>query len=197
MVKSIPNRNTIEHFTKEIDEARFVRQYNSSHLLMKKLYLCFALMNLLLGVVPHSSSLVTMAVPMPHWHVTSDYFSQVRDNPVWITIRDIFFPPDMLAMRTAGPNWDHPKLYGSFVGSSSWRKAKMRKENLSLLPNGPVNAVIFVNDSAVMNQKDGHWTMTCSVTIIIMKPLHSMETATIPTFDMYISCAAVMIGVSS
>ena len=28
---------------------------------------CFALMNLLLGVLPHSSSLETMAIPMSHW----------------------------------------------------------------------------------------------------------------------------------
>ena len=60
--ENISNQNTIEDFTKEIDEAELVRQYNSSHLLMKKLYLCLALMNLLLGVVHHSLSLVTMAV---------------------------------------------------------------------------------------------------------------------------------------
>ena len=59
MVKSIPNRNTIEDFAKKINEARFVRLYNSYHLLMKKLHLCLALMNLLLGIVLHSSSLVT------------------------------------------------------------------------------------------------------------------------------------------
>ena len=35
VVKSIPNRNTIEDFTEEIDEAKFVRKYDSSHLLMK------------------------------------------------------------------------------------------------------------------------------------------------------------------
>ena len=115
MVKSIPNRNTVEDFTKEISEAGFARQHNSSHLLMKKLYLCLALMNLLLGVLPHSSSLVTMAVPMPHWDVTSDYLSQVRNSPVWNTIRDFLLPPDMLAVRTAGPNWNDSKLYGSFA----------------------------------------------------------------------------------
>ena len=37
--------------------------------------------------------------------------------------------------------------------------------------------------SAFMNRKDGHWTMTGSMKIIIMKPLHSLDTATIPTFD--------------
>ena len=91
MVRNIPNRNTIEDLTEEIDEARFARQYNSPHSL-ERLYLCLALMNLLLGVVLHSSSLATMAVPMPHWDVTSDYLSQVRDSPVWITIRDFLLP---------------------------------------------------------------------------------------------------------
>ena len=46
-----------------------------------------------------------MAVPMPHWDVTSDYLSQVTGSPVWITILD-----DMLAMRTAGPNWNNSEL---------------------------------------------------------------------------------------
>ena len=32
-------------------------------------------MNLLLGVAPPSSSFVTIAVPIPHWDVTSDYHS--------------------------------------------------------------------------------------------------------------------------
>ena len=63
------------------------------------LYLCLTLMNLLLRVVLHSSSLVTMAVPIPRWDVTSDFL----------------FPPDMLAVRTAGPKWNHAKLYGSFA----------------------------------------------------------------------------------
>ena len=75
MVRNISNQNIIEDFTEEIDEARFVRQYNCSNLLVKKLYLSLALINLLLGVVHHSSSLVTMAIPMPHWDVTSDYLS--------------------------------------------------------------------------------------------------------------------------
>ena len=39
--------------------------------------LCLALMNLLLGVVPYSSSLVTMAIPVSHW----DYLSQMRNGP--------------------------------------------------------------------------------------------------------------------
>ena len=110
---------------------------------------------------------------------------------MWITIRDFLLPPDMLAMRTAGPNWNHSKLYGSFA--ALWfflmEKDESEKVNLSLLLNGSVYAVIFVNDSAIMNQKD--------VKIIIMKSLHSLDTATIPTYDLDTSCAAVMIGVSS
>ena len=47
-----------------------------------------------------------------------------------------------------------------------------------------------------MNVKDGRWTMTGSVKIII-KPLHSLDTATTPTLDLDTSCAVVMIGVSS
>ena len=46
IVKNIPNRNTIEDFTEEIDEAGFVRQYNFFHLLMRMLFLFLALMNL-------------------------------------------------------------------------------------------------------------------------------------------------------
>ena len=45
MVKNISNRNTIEDFTEEIDEAGFVRQYEFFHLLMR-MCLCLALMNL-------------------------------------------------------------------------------------------------------------------------------------------------------
>ena len=39
-------------FTDEIDEARFVRQYNFFHLLIRMLCLCLALMNLLPCVAP-------------------------------------------------------------------------------------------------------------------------------------------------
>ena len=46
---------------------------------------------------------------------------------------------------------------------------KIRKGNLSLLPNGPVYDVIFVNDSTDMNQKDGHWAMTGSVFVHFMR----------------------------
>ena len=73
----------------------------------------------------------------------------------------------------------------------------MEKENLSLFPNGPLCAVIFVNDSAIMNQTDGHWTMAGSVKSIILKPLHSPDTADVPTFDLDTPCAAVMTCVSS
>ena len=180
MVKSIPNRNTIEDFTEEIDEAGFVRRYNCSNLLMTKLYLSLALINLLLGVVHHSSSLVTMAIRMSHWDVTSDYLSQVRVCPVWITILDLLLPPDMLAMRTAGPKWNHAKLYGSFA--ALWfflmEKDEDEKWNLSLSLNGQVYAVIFVNDPAIMNQKYVHWTMTGSIKILTMTPLPSLDTAT-------------------
>ena len=46
MRKNTPTRNTIEDFTAEIDEARFVGQYNFFFLLMRMLSLCLALMNL-------------------------------------------------------------------------------------------------------------------------------------------------------
>ena len=82
-------------------------------------------------------------------------------------------------------------------GSSSWRKMKMKKGNLSPFPNGPVHAVIFVNDSAIMNQTDGHWTMAGSVKSTILKPLHSLDTVDVPTSDLDTSCAAMMICVSS
>ena len=73
----------------------------------------------------------------------------------------------------------------------------MKRRYQSLSPNGPVYAVIFVIDSAIMNQKDDHWTTTGSVKIIIKKILHSLDTANIPTFDLDTSCAAVMICVPS
>ena len=41
---------TIEDFTEEIDDAGFIRQCNSSHMLMRMFCLCLALMNLLLRV---------------------------------------------------------------------------------------------------------------------------------------------------
>ena len=84
-----------------------------------------------------------------------------------------------------------------FCGSPSWKKVKARKGNLCLLLNGPVYAVIFVNDSSVIYQTDGPWTVTGSLKTIIMKPLLSFDTAIITTFDLYTSCAAVMSCVPS
>ena len=57
-------------------------------------------------------------------------------------------------------------------------------------PNGPVHAVFFVNDSAIMNQTDRHWTIAGSVKSVILKPLRSLDTADVPTFDFDTSCAA-------
>ena len=79
MVRNIPNRTTIKEFTEEIDEAGFVRQYNLFHLLMKMLCLCLALMNFLHSVGPPSSTLVTMAILIPHWVVNSDRLSPEED----------------------------------------------------------------------------------------------------------------------
>ena len=79
-VRNIPNRNTIEDFTEDIDDAEFVGQYNFFHLLTRMLYLCLALMNLLPSVAPPSSSLVTIAVSVPHWVVKSDSLSQDEDS---------------------------------------------------------------------------------------------------------------------
>ena len=80
MERNIPNRNSIEDFTEEIDDGEFVRQYNFSHLLTRMLYLCVALMNLLLSVAPPSSSLVTMALSIPHCVVKSDSLSLDDDR---------------------------------------------------------------------------------------------------------------------
>ena len=55
MVRNIPNRNTIEDFTEEI-------------------------VNLLLSVALPSSSLVIMAVSIPHWVVESDSLLQDEDS---------------------------------------------------------------------------------------------------------------------
>ena len=74
---------------------------------------------------------------------------------------------------------------------------KVKKGNLSQFPNGPVYAVIFVNDSAIMKQADGHWTMSGSMMSIILKHQHSLDTVDVPTYDLDTSCAAVMICVSS
>ena len=73
--------NTIEEFTEEIDEARFVKQYNLFHFLIRMLCLCLAPMNLLLSVAAPSSRCVTMAVSIPHWVVKSDRLSLDDDRP--------------------------------------------------------------------------------------------------------------------
>ena len=80
MVRTIPNRTTIKEFTEEIDEARFVRQYNFFHLLMRMLCLYLALMNLLHSVAFPSSSFVTMAILIPHWVVSVDRLSPEEDR---------------------------------------------------------------------------------------------------------------------
>ena len=77
---NISNRNTIEDFTEEIDEARRVREHNFFHLLTRMLCLCLALMNLLLGAALPSSSFVTMAVSTPHCVVKSDRWSPDDDG---------------------------------------------------------------------------------------------------------------------
>ena len=79
----------------KFDDAGCVRQFDSSHMLMRMLCLCLAHMNPLLRVAPPSSSLVTMPVRTPHWDVTSDCLSQ-ENSPVWFSIRDFLFPPEML-----------------------------------------------------------------------------------------------------
>ena len=60
MVKNIPNRNIIEEFTEEINDA--------------------GLMNLLLSVAHPSSSFVTMEVSAPHWVVKTDRLSLDEDR---------------------------------------------------------------------------------------------------------------------
>ena len=61
MVNSVPNRNTIEEFTEEIDEAGFVGQYDFLYLPIGVLCLCLALMNLLLSVAPPPPSSLLLA----------------------------------------------------------------------------------------------------------------------------------------
>ena len=80
MAKNIPNRNTIENFTEETDDATCVGQYNFFRLLVRMLSLHLALMIFLLCVAPTSSSLVIMAVSIPHWVVNSDRLSPEEDR---------------------------------------------------------------------------------------------------------------------
>ena len=78
MVRKIPNRNTIEELTEEIDEAGFV--YNFFYPPTRMLCLCLALMNLLLSVALPCSNFVTMAVTTPHCLVKSDRLSLDDDR---------------------------------------------------------------------------------------------------------------------
>ena len=39
----------------------------------------------------------------------------MSDSPPWVSIRDFLTPPDILVVRTAGPKWNHAKLFGSFA----------------------------------------------------------------------------------
>ena len=80
MVKNIINRNTIEDFTEETDEAGFVGQCHFFHLLMRMLCLCLAPLNLLLSVAHPSSGFVIMAVSIPHCVVKSDSLSLDDDR---------------------------------------------------------------------------------------------------------------------
>ena len=155
MVKNIPNRNTMEDFTEEIHEAEYVRRYNFFHLLMKKLYLCLALMK------PVAWCCATFFELCDHDGINATLgrdvgLPQSSEGQPTVDHSSRFLPPDMLAMRTAGPNWNHAKLYGSFA--ASWlflmKRGESGKGNMSLVPNGPVYAVIFVNDSSIMNQTD-------------------------------------------
>ena len=93
------NQNTVENFTEEIDEADFVTQYNSSH--DANLFLCWAFMNLLLSFVPNSSSLVTINTTLGR---DVELPQSSEGQPVWVSIRDFLSLPDMLSLRTAGPN---------------------------------------------------------------------------------------------
>ena len=44
-----------------------------------------------------------------------DYLSRVSDSPSWVSIRDFLTPPDILVLRTAGPQWHHAIFFGSFA----------------------------------------------------------------------------------
>ena len=53
--------------------------------------------------------------------------------------------------------------------------------------------LVHILRTSSMNQTDCHWTIIGSVRSTILKPLHSLDTADVPTFDLDSSCAAVMI----
>ena len=44
-----------------------------------------------------------------------DYISEVRESPVWASIRDYLTPLDVLDLRTVGLKWNCAKLYGSYA----------------------------------------------------------------------------------
>ena len=44
-----------------------------------------------------------------------DYLSQVSDSLLWFSILDFLTPSDVLILRTAGPKWNHAKLYWIFA----------------------------------------------------------------------------------
>ena len=75
MVRNIPNRNTIEDFTEETDEAELVRQYTS--------HADENVISVFVSYEPFASS-------------HAPFFQSGAQFAI------SFFPPDMLAMRTAG-----------------------------------------------------------------------------------------------
>ena len=72
----------------------------------------------------------------------------------------------MLAVRTSGPNGTTRSCMdpSQLCRSSSCKKVGVNMENLSLFPNGPAYAEIFVNDSAIMNQANDHRTSVKIIT---------------------------------
>ena len=67
-------------------------------------------------------------------------FPQSSDGqPLCITIGNFLLPTDMLAMRTDGPKWNHPKLYGFFAASCFFlmEKGKSMKVEIESLPEWP------------------------------------------------------------
>ena len=45
----------------------------------------------------------------------TDSISTVRENSVWILLRNSLCPPDVLCLRAAGGRWKDAKLYGDFA----------------------------------------------------------------------------------
>ena len=76
IVKHIPNRTTIDDFTEEVDETRFVRQYNFFSPTDENVVSVFGSYEPVCIVSrSSSSSLVTVAILIPHWVVNSDRLS--------------------------------------------------------------------------------------------------------------------------